>query len=336
MTTRKLSFYSFHCKFGEFNLIDFAESITIPAMLKDYTREFGERKYFFYRTRFIDISLNGEHLVGVAGKIVKDMTLRREQYYDEDRSELVYDERSIESSPSSFFFLIFNYHRLLFSKENRYSPSADEFASTCTKFYKLKRLEYIQQLYEENKDIDENISESRITKKYLQSALPLPKVEVVPLSSEDSFSEFVDRYNILRKVTVKLVDSNSEIDEGDLFERLWGQKSNFNADNTNLTHSTSRTEGLSKDDVKSSLAPISGQGNSKISLDGRDYYGEKLTGSNEKFKVTTEVQDNLGDNDINNRAALYLRHFMNFLEQGILRVSYVTNERIQQIISVFR
>jgi hypothetical protein len=335
MSKRTLSFYNLHCKFGDYDLLDFANEIVIPAMFKDYTRTYGDNIYFLHKVNLVTINNYYENIVGIAGKLVKNMKLKREQYYDESRYELVPDERSIESSPSSFFLIILNYHRVLFLKENRDAPSPEEFASTCTKFFNRRRDEYIDALKESNIDIDGTKSESKLTKKYLRNNIPKSKVHIVPLSSEANFSSFVDNYSVLRKVEVKFINTNTEIDPGDFFQQVRQQKSSIGAETTNLRHSTSRRDGLNKENIKRTFGQASEQGTSKIVLDGQDNYGEKLKGSNESFKVSTEVDEPYGDQDIVNRSRWYFGYFKNLLEQGIVSVVPLSYEKIDQIIRTF-
>jgi len=132
MRQHSAAFANFICKFGDKNLLDYAEEVVIPAFTRDtYVRSFGDRThYHFYEVELLNLAEQGKYPIWVlAGRFIKDTELRREQIFDEEKG-LIKDEQSMQSAPSAFFILILNNHRLIYFPETAHAPDLSAFKST--------------------------------------------------------------------------------------------------------------------------------------------------------------------------------------------------------------
>src|SRR4051812_5588822 len=99
--SQKVTVANFTCRFGEkYVLLDFYLQLILPAFKSNTKRKYGNSTYFL--NDVTEISFAKDELA-IAGRIIKDTVLEREQVYVND--ELVADQQSIQSSPSSFFLL---------------------------------------------------------------------------------------------------------------------------------------------------------------------------------------------------------------------------------------
>src|SRR4051794_13492940 len=125
---------NFICKFGSKNLLDYLNDVVIPSFT-DITlrREHGEAKYFFHKVQLINLDANVSRPDAVIGYFVKDTKLRRTQRYVPDHG-LIRDTAQLQSSPSAFFMLILNNHKLLYIDETSYTPDLSSMRATINLF----------------------------------------------------------------------------------------------------------------------------------------------------------------------------------------------------------
>jgi hypothetical protein len=130
--TPTVSFANLICRFGEkFVLLDLANEIVIPAFI-DTTlrRKYGATNYFFLEVTIKEIAgpkSTDIPLLVVYGRLVKDTVLTSEQVYTPEHG-LEPAAESIPSSPSSFFALILNNHKVMYMPEMAYAPTIGAFA----------------------------------------------------------------------------------------------------------------------------------------------------------------------------------------------------------------
>lgn len=156
---RQVSFANFICKFGEHkNLLDVAEDIVIPAFIDCENfepRGYSDTRYFFYQTKLLNLGGPRKPLLAIAGRFIKDTTLRSEQVFERGRG-LVRKEGALDSAPSAIFVLILNTHKVIYCPETAYSPSISSFRSTAYSYIRQSQRRFIQSEYERRIAIREN------------------------------------------------------------------------------------------------------------------------------------------------------------------------------------
>lgn len=133
--TLSLELANFTLRFGEDHvLLDYLEEIVLPAFVEPRERLSYGSTLLFHKVKLVNAGRDGAEFPAIAGRIVKLTTIQRNQTYDRESRDLVAQPLSLESSPSSFFILILDGHKLLYIKEEKDSPTIGIFASTTEKF----------------------------------------------------------------------------------------------------------------------------------------------------------------------------------------------------------
>lgn len=243
----------------------------------------AKQRIFFHDVEMLNLGNSEIPVLCIAGRYVKNTVVKREQIFNEENNELIKDNGSLHTSPSAVFILILNNHRLIYLSETSYAPSLLSFQSTAAKFVKDKYHEFINDLYQQNRH-------RGVTKASLYREHEHPNLEVVSLTSEESIGEFISQYSLLKTVEIKLLTTNNELDNNDFFRQARQIKEEAHANTTTITHNNGK-EGLSKGAVTRQLESALSQGNSRVKLKGKDRQGNKLEGSNEKFKIKSQMPE---------------------------------------------
>lgn len=292
------TFANFVCRFGdEHVLMDYLIEIVAPAFTKDtYVRTYGKTTHFhFYEVEVVTLEEGSNPPVkAIAGRFIKDTELTRHQVFDADKG-LVQDEQHMRSSPSAFFVLVLNNHRLIYFPETPHAPTLSEFKATAEHFLRLRHKEYIDELYNRAKHARAAPSESqekapRVTKKQLNEAHERPTVEVVPLTAAQGVKAFIERYEKLKNINFRLVKPNSDIDAGEIFAQFRELTNDLNGNRASVTVSNSK-EGLDIDAAIETVVEATASGNQDIALNGVDHSGNKLQGSNEHFQISVPIEE---------------------------------------------
>jgi hypothetical protein len=326
MTKRKylLEFANFVCRFGnEKVLLDLAEEIVIPAFTdSELERSYGSTKYFFHQVEILELQTDGDVSIGIAGRFVKDTLISREQIFDEDNERLVRDPQQLQTSPSSIFILILNNHKLLYVHETLYAPSIKSFESTIKTFIRMKHSEYINRLYEQRQS-------EEVTYRSLLEEYPDSELEIVPLASEGSIGEFINQFDILQKVEINLLSTNSELDFSEFWDDARESGESINSKKTKIEYRND-TEGLLKGAVSSQI--VNTASNSKIKLKGKDPQGAILTGSNDSFKIKLFLDDL--PKSINGIAKLSYQMFDNLKKHGTPKIAEISQDAARKVRSL--
>lgn len=299
---------NFVCKFGDKNLIDYLEEVVLPAFSdRSLKRTYGQTTYFFEKVKLITV----EGRVLLAGRIIKDMVLEREQVYEQGTG-LKADVEELRSSPSSVFVLILDVHRLMYVKETKHAPSLENFKSTIESFLKVKHKKFIDETYEWRKAEGEKVTKKTI----LAENLP-PSLDIIPLTSAKDIAAFIRQYEVLRSVTYVFSARNDEQDNDAFFESVQRQKDSVGSDKTQIIHKS--TEGLNKDNVIEEVQAATAQGTQHVKLEGLDDAGHKLLGDNESFQLRQKIA--FATKLPSKMAAILLSTFTDLVEEGLIKVN---------------
>ncbi len=329
---RPVEFGNLICRFGEqYVLLDLFSHVIWPAFTNGSVRTYDRTSFIFQNVRLhkIEQSNGDTPLLALSGRLIKDTTLERDQVYKDGK--LQEDHSSLQSSPSSIFTLILNNHRLIFLKETRFAPSMSEFRGTFQYLVKKRRSEYIDELYEAAQAIRDENDGLTVTKKELNAAYPVPTIKLVPMTSKQSFSEFVNQYEQLRKISIRIVDSNHEMDMSGFFKKMRSSKTDLGSTSTVLTHSNPK--GLDKKETINQLDQQVAEANVEIKLQGYDSDGDKLNGNNQDFQVKSTLEK--PSRDVVRTGTRMVSLFVGFLEKGIIslpKASIDVSKKIKALI----
>lgn len=303
-------------------MLDLAEEIIIPAFLQqeDNKRHFGKTEFFFTNVsiKALDESNKEKPVVAIIGRFIKDTILERTQVFEEGKG-LIESHDEMRSSPSAIFALILNHHRLLYLKETKYAPAMGEFKGTLLHYIRAAHKQFIHEKLKQNEKAVELGSEEKISKGELLEEYPNPRIELIPISGEDTLENFLKQFSILKSIEIALVDKNDEADNDDFFELLAKKRVLVGSDKTTVKHTNN--EGLDIDKSVKYLAEAAAQGNQKIILSGNDAQGAIIRGNNEDFQIRKDMGD-VSRKPEEATATMY-ETFMELVENKVLKLPAV-------------
>ena len=321
MRQHNAAFANFVCRFGEEKvLLDYGDEIVIPAFTRAANvRSYGDRTHFrFHNVDFVRLGEEGDvPVLALAGRFVKDTELTRHQVLDLNVGRLIRDEQSMRSSPSAYFVLILNNHRLIYFPETPYAPEFTSFEATAKQFLKREHGRYVERLYRAERETGE-----RVTKKALYETHPSPTLEVVPLTGRDSIEQFLRQYDVLKRIDFRLVRPNDDIDAGEILGSVRALSDGVKSQRTSL--SVANGEGLDKDAAAEAIVAATGTGNQEVKLNGVDQDGNKLSGNNERFQVNAPL-DGVPETDRGLLSRLY-QTYRRLVGRGTIRAPAMDRE----------
>jgi hypothetical protein len=277
-------FANFILRFGKEELIDYAETILIPALTDDtLVRKYGTRTaYRIYKGRVVRLDKDTANpTIAIIGQFIKQTELVRYQVFKRGEGA-VPDEATLASAPSSFFVLMLNNHRLIYFPETPDAPDLTSFKATMKRFISDRHRDYIDELYTRAKDDGEPS-----TKMTLREQHEPPTLEIIPLTGKDSIAAFVNQFKVLKTIEFRIVKPNAELEGYEVFRQLREISDGLKSSDTRLR--TSNPDGLDKTKSKKTINEATEQGNQEVTLDGVDQDGNKLKGNNDEFKISAPV-----------------------------------------------
>lgn len=280
-----------------------------PAFLSDsLIRKYGQNQFHFYETKLVKLGEEGGlPVLAVCGHFVKNVNLTREQTFDVD-GNLVKDPASMPSSPSAYFMLVLNSHRLVYFAETAHAPDLKSFESTASNFIKRFRILKINKEYKER--------EGAITKKSLYKRIPQPSITVIPLAEKERITDLVDRFEIVNLIKFRLIKPNHESDASEAVNAVRATFGEMNPDHLDIV--ATNPGGLDLDQVKKVVSEAAETGNTDINLRGEDRDGVHLRGTNNEFALTVDLPD-ADTTDEGLRAQLY-KIYKNLVGAGKIKL----------------
>jgi len=292
---KRLEFGNYTLNFGEKKvMLDLFEEVVMPSFHEmKYVRSLKDKgDYFFLDTKLIKLDeVDGEPVLGVSGRIVKNTKLRRDQIFRADGG-IIEDRSELETAPSSTFLLVLNNHRLILCKEVPGGPTIQNFQSTSQYCLRESHKLFVKNSVDAAKKLKEkNPSIERVTKIGFYNENPIPMLRITPLADSETLKDYVGRFGHIDKVTIKLMQTNrEEIDNDDFWSDFGRRREELNSSAAKVEF-TNTKEGLDGDEVYTQAKSASAMGNSEVKLKGYDDQGDSLSGSNDDFRLTVEVED---------------------------------------------
>ncbi|HBH7875419.1 TPA: hypothetical protein KDX42_003638 [Vibrio parahaemolyticus] len=330
----KLEFGNYTLKFGDKVLLDLFDEVVMPSFFEmRFKRKFMDTEYFFIDTKIVKLSEEGAEVpeIGICGRIVKNTKLKREQIFV--GSELVDAPMELETAPSSSFLLILNNHRLIFHKEVAGAPTIDVFRTTSEQFLRKRHKEYIDELWKAGKERREQDSNApRVTKVALLEDMPWPELRITPLTDKQNLNDFVNRFSQIDRLSIKLVPTNTEINNDDFWQKLETSKTEMNSPSTTISFSNTK-DGLNSEEVLRQTRAATNLANSEIKLVGHDHNGDELNGDNEDFDLTAEAGDMPRDIDLASESKY--KKFKELATLGTITLPAITQGVMNKITVIF-
>jgi hypothetical protein len=321
---KTLELANFICRFGSDKvLLDYIDEIVLPGFLDtNLKRKYGEASYFFHDVQLITFSTKAGYERAIAGRIIKKTSVSREQIFAGNK--IVKDHQELPSAPSAVFVLLLSNHKLLYLRETKDAPHAATFATTAERFFVSKHHDYLDALHKASVASGNKISVSELTKSH-----PKPKVNLVALASEFTLTEFVNKFKIVNSMTIRVLDTNDEIDNSKLIEGIRSTKNATLASSAAASFSKRGETGLDKKAVTQLLTAPAVDGNTEISLSGTDAQDERLSGNNDDFKLKISIS--LITTSIEHAAKAMHDRFLETIRSQIIKVQAASEETINKI-----
>ena len=276
-----VAFANFICTFGEAGAMLDNWDIVGPAFLTDtLVRKYGQNYFHFYEVKLVKLGEDsGVPVLAVCGHFVKNVNLTREQTFDKN-GQLIKAPASMPSSPSAFFVLILNTHRLVYFAETAHAPDLKSFETTAANFIKRYRERKINEEYK--------ASQAKVTKKALQEQLPRPTVTVVPLAERERITDFINRFETIKLVKFRLIKPNHETDASEVVSAVRETIGAMKPDHLDIIATNSA--GLDISQVKQVVGEATEVGNTDIAIKGEDKDGVQIRGTNDEFALTVDLE----------------------------------------------
>lgn len=315
--TKRIEFGNYTLTFGDTKvLLDLIDSIVEPSFReRRYVRKITNKgEYFFLDTKIINLDLDdGTQTAAIAGRIVKNTKLHRDQIYSD--GEIIHDKKELETAPSSIFVLLLENHRLIFCREVSGAPSIQNFESTSQSFLHSRHKEFIASLLSQKEEELKSVP-PRGTKTALLREFPPPDLRVTPLSDRESLEGFIDRFKTIEQLTIKLLPTNHEEINNDDFWIDFSRRNEQMQSSSTTVRFVNNKDGLKADEVVAQTSAATEMGNSSVSLTGHDDQGDLIKGNNEDFTLTIEVGDL--PNSIEEAGVAMHKNFLNLSRRGFI------------------
>ena len=286
----KVEFANFVCKFGDNNLLDLAKDIVIPSFFCKEKRTYGDTRFIFNDVQLINV--NGLGLL--AGRIIKDTLLKRDQIYDDEKG-IIKNSSSLESAPSAIFVLILNNHKLIYFDETSYAPKITEFRNTIKKFINNKWVDYINERHSEYKRLNIKKKKSEV-----KEEVGKPDINIIPLQDEEDLSDFIQQLHRVNRLILSIYKRNDEYDEDEFIDGISKSHNVLGSNKTELTYSAGvkDSQGLFKNHIMKIIGPPIKKGFITIKLEGIDQNGLVVKRISDEIKARSsfiKISDSVAD-----------------------------------------
>lgn len=271
------------------DLEQYLNGIIAPAFFESETWSHGKSKFAYSLSNVVLHRgvVDGNNLYFISGRFVRSETIRREKRLVDDK--LVNSKGQFDYATTSIFTLCLNNHRLGYAQETEKNPKIDEFYRYISKMIRIKWYAYQDsEYYKRAQEKLDGDREKKTTRAELREEYPLPDISLIPIASEDSLEEYIDRFEIIQTATIEYILPNQDWDDDDLDAAIREKAEAAKSVKTSL--SFHNRNGLEEDVVKSQMSTAT-EGNTNIKIIGKNKDGSKISGNNEDFKFTTTIPE---------------------------------------------
>lgn len=324
--TRSASVANFVCRFGDQHvLLDMADTVVIPAFVTGGQRMYAESRYIIQETTIENFGTESNPALVLVGRFINDTTMKRQQVLR--AGKIVKSPATLESAPSAAFALVLDTHKLIYLPEAPHAPALSAFRATIAHLLTKRHKVFLDAVY-----ADAEGRRRKITRKQLIEKYPYPSLEIVPMSSTQDFEKFLAQFKILQQVRIDLIDTNNEVDGLDLVQAARSIKDGVNAKGVSIAYRNPK--GLLPSHALDRFGIIANEGNTKLTLIGKDKAGDKLDGNNDKFKMAIPIETDSSD-PIEIGRELF-GTFKKKIKSGLLEIKLPSAEVREKIVKLAR
>ena len=333
----KIEFANFVCTFGDSGsnglLSRFTEVVWPAFKSRAFVRKLKQGTIFFIDSEIVKVTdEDGQSWTILCGRIVKDTMLVREQVF---RDQLIQDHKELRNSPSSLFFIFLENHRLMYVREVVGAPSLLTFGSTCTRIFNDRHKQFLRELKKQSRH-EHAINPKRriLSLAELEEEHPFPLVRVTPLTDKGDLQQFIEKFERVERLSIKLLPTNHEEINNDQFWKKLDGIGHEVGSNPQVIFHDKKKKGLSPDVVVEQAASASEFGNAAISIRGTDLAGGVLKGNNTDFTHAVPAPEI--SRKIAVAAKTVANAFKQSLKSGLIKVPSATTQVVSMISKIFR
>lgn len=157
---------------------------------------------------------------------------------------------------------------------------------------------------------------------------PYPILRVTTLTDPTTLRSYVDHFEKIEELTIKLLPTNDEDINNDDFWNTLGDSRERMGSKYVETKFRNKADGLNQEEVYGQSSLASALANSELKLKGKDYAGGNVRGNNDDFQLSVEISENTKQKNIGLTAQVL---FSKFLEQVRMK-NIVVPESAQDVI----
>lgn len=185
---------------GEENpLLDYFDTIVIPAFTSRYVKKSDDSQYFFTKIG-LEKAKDGEYVL--KGIIVKKTTLEVKSDVDEYWNVIEKDEK-YSAAPFSMFVIYLKNHRMLFVQNQKGSPSIRNFSASAKEFLN----KYVRNENIRLRELDEE-------------ELPIPILNVVGIPMRKKLIDSLTEVEKINELCLRFYPLNGDIDFGGILGNI--------------------------------------------------------------------------------------------------------------------
>lgn len=204
---------NFVCLFNEKELLDEFVDRLWPIFKSNKKIDWikGEDKSYIFHNFSIK-EIEGEKFL--VGRIIRQMTLKSSQKYEEENAVLKKRSRSLDDSPSTFFLLRLYDHKLIILKETIRAPDLSKIEKIITRALQIHRLEQKKKIEDAFK---KKFKRKRLTPEQrdefqiaFEQYCPRAHFRITPIISYEKAQHVFEGVKSVNSLTVALLHTNQE------------------------------------------------------------------------------------------------------------------------------
>ncbi|WP_340270550.1 hypothetical protein [Sulfitobacter pontiacus] len=311
-------------KYGDKGMLAEPKLLGAAFFADPLIRRLSKKSYHFIDVDMAMLDENEPESICIFGRFVKDIDLERDQILE--NGKLVSNHRLMPSAPSSLFFVFPARHRIIFAPETRFAPTLSEFRSTFYSFLKDAWRKEIRRQYDEINKIEKRSK----TWSELKKEFPAPDVRLVHLTSPSSVDKFVQRFDIINKMTIAVIERNNEWDRSDSLADIKKALQPAKPDVAKIV-ATGGKKGLKKKGTAKVVKAATKAGYEEVTLQGKTPDGTTLIGSNDDFKLRFDLTEKV--TSVKAAAKSAWTKMKDALSDGLVTTNFSENELSNNILA---
>lgn len=203
MSKKKMSVANFNVVFFENGeekpLLDYFDSIMMPALLSKRKRVSGEATYMLKDINVV-IDETGEYIL--RGLFIKKTVLEVKSDLDPD-GNLVYLDHRYPTAPFSMFAIYLKNHRMVFVENQKGSPNIKSFGAM---------IKYLVGCFIRQQD--------KMREEIGLEPLPAPIINIVGIPVKEEIEEALSQAKKIKQLTLRFYPLNGDLDYRDMFDNM--------------------------------------------------------------------------------------------------------------------